>query len=414
MSKRIDTRQSRIGLLCLLLLLLIGRAEGQNVPSELVPSEVERLDGEKIRIAGNYPGLIYIPRNTPPISDSEYQQNFKVACGVYIAERAGEDLIRYARRFIVYIPDAELLPIGRRVARTLQLLHALHKDRLRLDHARTNPTVEVWLLRQGGGVSAEAAGRQFKNQIYFFNLLTDRTPVEWLREVAHEYGHYILPGVSGFTAPEEWGNGVLGERLFLCWLQNALQTNTLPADALPFAKPEDLDAYLQAKIEPLLRKICNEGISEAGMKRKDAEGMNYFTGAALYVDAVHGSRALKDAFAYTESADGSVFIRSSDFHRGILKSLETSNELRITTPFRKRESLVESLMVYLPRGEFTVANDPLIKRWEVVVGDSSIPIQTSSRLMVSRGAWRKLKIYLSKATESPVTLTFTRRGVGNN
>lgn len=401
-------------LFLLALLLLCKPTQGQNLPAELVPSEVERLDGEKMMLSGTFPGLIYTPNSINPVLDSEYQQSFKVATGVYVAEKVGEDIIRYARRFILYTPDRELLPTTKRVARTFQLLHALYKDHMHRDHPRTEPTVEVWLMQQAGGVSAEKAGRQFKNQIYLFNILTDRTPAEWLREIAHEYGHYILPGVSGFTAPEEWGNGVLGERLFLVWLRQELQAGRFSAEQLPFAKPEELEEHLKSRVEPLLQRLVGEPMSEGGMKRRDAEGMNYFTGAALYLDQVYGSNALKDAFSYTESADGSIFIKSSDFLRGVLKSLDTANEIRLTSPLRKREGTVDSFMVYFPRGEFKATSAPSVKRWEVVVSDTSIPIQSPKSLTVLRAGWRKIKFYLTKENPETPRLTLERRGAEVN
>jgi hypothetical protein len=365
-------------------------------------------------VSGEYPGLICLPKNATPILDGEYQQNFNLACGVYAADRAGDSIIRYNRRFIVYAPDAETLPTVRRVAKTLLLLYSLQKEKMAHDHARNSPTVEVWLMRQGGGVAAEAGGRQLKNQIYIFNLLTERAPTEWLREVAHEYGHYILPGISGFTAPEEWGNGVLGERLLLRWIDQAIRNGRIPPESLPFATPEALQAHLKARVEPLLQRALSEGLNEGAMKRRDADGMNYFTGAALYIDAVYGARALRDAFAFTESENGSIFLKGGDFYRGIVKSLETANEIPLFLPLRKREATVETLFVYLPRGEFRVTPEKTLKRWEIVTGDSGIASQTPASLFVSRAGWRKLKLYLKQETQEPVGLTLHRRGAEVN
>jgi hypothetical protein len=41
------------------------------------------------------------------------------------------------------------------------------------------------------------------------------SPEEWLRQVAHEWGHYALPMMGRFSEPEPDAAGALGEALFL-------------------------------------------------------------------------------------------------------------------------------------------------------------------------------------------------------
>src|SRR5205807_841719 len=60
------------------------------------------------------------------------------------------------------------------------------------------------------------------NTIYIYDLASFKDPVEMAREVAHEYGHAVLPPVGGFGEPEDWGNGDAGERVFMRWLSEEM------------------------------------------------------------------------------------------------------------------------------------------------------------------------------------------------
>jgi hypothetical protein len=85
---------------------------------------------------------------------------------------------------------------------------------LRRDPTATSEPVDMWLTDQGS-----PGARSIGNNIYLYAASTPRTPAEWLREIAHEYGHIALPGVGGFTISDDpWADGDLGELLFVKWL----------------------------------------------------------------------------------------------------------------------------------------------------------------------------------------------------
>ena len=266
------------------------------------------------------------------------------------------------------------------------------------------------MSRQSGGLGAEAAGRQIRNQIYLFNIFSERSPAEWLREVAHEYGHYILPGFAGFTAPEEWGNGVLGEQLFLHWIAQEQKAGRISPENLPFVTPEQLEEHLAKRVTPLLKRISSEGINLASLQQKNAEGMNYLCAATLYIDAVYQSKGLRDTFAYTESTDGVIYYKGGDLYRGLMRSLDSSNLISLQFPFLKWEGVVQSSMVYLPRGEFMVKAESGIKRWEWVASEQEIPTQKANQLKVTRPGWYKLKFFLENDKVETLRLTLSRKG----
>lgn len=390
-------------------------AKAEALPAHLTVSELADVDADKEVIGGQFPGLLLVQHGDHKATDEKYGQPFHTACQVYIAERpagSGEtgDVTGYARRFIVHVPDTEGLALAKRVGRLLLLLHGEGHTRLRYDHPNSMSTVEVWLTQQTGpGLSADIGGEQFKNQFYLYNLYNERKPIEWMREVAHEYGHFALPGVSGFTAPEEWANGVLGERLYLKWLHDDLRAGRLHTDDLPFITREMLDEYVSRQVDPLIHRFAREGADESLMGRRNAAGMDYYTGLVLYWDEVYGSRALLDAFTYTTPPQGSVFVKATDFLHGATASLAGATDITIMPPLWTKEERA-AFFVYLPRGEFQIVANGPIRSWSFPVEAKGFNPYGKNNLVVNRPGWQKLTIALTHPSETPVHLTFRRRG----
>ena len=381
-------------------------ASAQGLPTQFVPSEVEALEGYKETLEGERPGLIYFPTVSKPVQDIEYLQSYSVTGGVYCAEWTDGKTYRYSRRFLIHAIDPESLPFAKRVAKTLLLLHATYRDRFKADHPRNTTTLDVWLMGRAGGLSADAGGRQVRDNIYLFNIFTERSPAEWLREIAHEYGHYIFLGVSGFTAPEAWGNGVLGERLFPMWLQEDVKSGKIGANALPFVTPEELAEQTRKQVEPLVLRLAAEGAKISLMQRRDAQGMDYFTAVALYINAVNGAKALKEAFSYTESADGTVFVRSPDFLRGVQQAFQEAETLSFSPP----RVGMESFSVYLPKGVFKATTEGGIRSWEFLIADKGLTRKTANTLTVKQAGWRKLTLRVGANASSLPRLILHRQG----
>lgn len=410
-ASRINSLLSRYwrgGSLSLLLCLLFCRTGYALPPSELVPSEVARQDAELERIEGPYPGLLLLPHGESTFSDGKYGQPYHAACYIYAGESisgAEPKVTGYGLRFVVHAPDAESLPVTKRVGRMLLTLYGMNREKMRHDHPfREN--VEVWLTREGvqnGG--ADAGGEQFKNQIYMYNLFQTRQPVEWAREVAHEYGHYALPGISGFTAPEEWANGVLGERLFLKWLQDDLRAGLIKSEDLPFVTPEQLNDYLTRQVAPLLRRIARDGVNEHNLGRRDAAGMDEYTAIALYLDSVYGSRALLDAMAYTTPKPGETFVNAREFWQGAQASLQGTTSFTVTPPVFSKEQAT-SFMLFLPRGDWTVSAEKT-REWELPTDSKGLYVRGKNHLLVTLSDWRKLKLTPTQAS-TPAHLIFRK------
>jgi hypothetical protein len=368
-------------------------------------------------LSGSFPGALLIPRAEGKDQDGKYGQSYHAACYAYVGARSpgaqdASRIERYTRRFAVHIAEREGLPLAKRVARLLLLLYGENQKRLHIDHPY-NDTVDVWLSArsipsQGNG---DAGGEQFKNQIYLYNIAAERPPAEWAREIAHEYGHYALPGVSGFREPEEWANGVLGERLFLKWLDEDQHSALLKPEEIPFVDAAQLDDYIHKQVTPLIRRIAfaHEGYDGSALMRKDAAGMDNYTALALYLDTVYGSSMLLSALQYTEPKAGSTFVTAPDFLRGALAALRGATELNIAPPMLTADRYTENLLIYLPAGDWVGSNQGSLRGWEIRTEGKGVHPEGKDSLLVTRSDWQRLALAYGPAAAEPPRLMLHKR-----
>jgi len=94
-------------------------------------------------------------------------------------------------------------------------LYCAARGRLGVDPTRPHAQpVAVWLAEHG-----EAGARAVGRTIYLYAAGAPRAPAEWVRQLAHEYGHVALPGIGGFSETDDpWADGHLGELLLPSYL----------------------------------------------------------------------------------------------------------------------------------------------------------------------------------------------------
>ena len=365
-------------------------AWGDTLPALLVPAEAEKLAGAKEWINGPFPGLLVVPAGAAEDTDEKNHQPYHAVCAGYAAETAGGAVVRYTRRFLVHAPDADSIPLAKRTAKLLLLLHGENRERLGYEHPKNTPCLDVWLSRQAGaGLDADIGGEQFGSQIYLYSIFTERAPIEWAREIAHEYGHYALPGVTGYAEPEAWANGVLGERLFLKWISQDLALKRLQSADIPFITAAQLEDYFHREIAPLITKITQNGPDAKRLAQKDAVGMDAFIGLALACDSLYGSRQIKDIFACVMSSQGDSFLRGPDFARAIAVSLSSVEQWTLTPPLPDAAK-TQTFFAFLPKGDWTVSADNS-GRWRLTEVTKSAAF-TETRLTVHLSGWRKLTL----------------------
>ena len=400
--------------LCLVLSLLSLRSRADDtLPStELVSGQLAGIQAEKESLDGSFPGLLLTVRAHDPIFDTRYHQPYRASCCVYVARKpsgsGGGGVTAYSRRFVVHVPDAEALPTAKRVARLLLLLQGEVHSHLRVDHPGRYQTVDVWLTRRvERGLSPDTAGEQFKDQIYLYDLSASRRAVEWARETAHEYGHFALvPGAMGFTAPESDSNGVLGERLFLKWLWADLHAGRVSAEALPFLTPDLLDTYVALQVTPLLRQIAHQAPDARQLARRDAEGMDYYTGLMLYLDTLYGSRQLQDIRACTLPAQAGEFVHAPDFLRGAVQSLTEAPAEALHFTGLSADNKTAVIIAYLPRGEYALHTEGVIDSWQAA--DSGLHAGSRTSLSVAQSGWHRLALTLTAPPDTATVLHLRR------
>lgn len=272
-----------------LLFLLTGSLAGAQTKRPLRPEREGTLTYKDVRLGGKIPPRswqIFVARenqankdygpNVDPKFNATYPGKLQVTCS------SEEEEPRSERTFVVHFQRPEDEMFARRVAAVLARIYWLGQDYLGVGPA-PGRYVNVWLARHG-----EPGAEEFQKNIYLFAIDQDRTPAEWVRELAHEYAHAFLPPVGEYVKPEKWANGYLGERLFLKWL---LYDNGM-GDV--WTEPIDGAAYVKSEVEPLRDRALNAGPTSPLLDQTDEAGMEHWIGQVLALEATHGPTVLRE------------------------------------------------------------------------------------------------------------------------
>ena len=225
--------------------------------------------------------------NLSTLSDPENQWPFPALVAAY-APGAGDPTKSVLVCSVHYqIQDDQ--EFAGRVGRLLALLRSALMRRTGQVPALESP-FNVWLAR---GDATTPGGEQWRNNVYLYDVGDGRSSIEWIREIAHEYGHLAIPPIGGdYTSPEAWANGYIGERLMVRWLADP---NIAGAGAVEQDWGRTFSGYPNFKrilIDPALQTFEQHGLSRAMLARRDDTGMRYVIGLLLYIDQAKGGEAL--------------------------------------------------------------------------------------------------------------------------
>lgn len=243
---------------------------------------------------------------------------------------------QFMLRFRVYAQDRKANDDpAPQVARMLTAIWEENLNRLRIDHREQyNGKIQdiylCWGGKAGGeqrfDVDFEAGQQKNVNTIYFYDLNSFTDPVEKAREVAHEYGHAILPAIGGFEAPEDWANGFLGEKLFLRWLRDAAMAGHVKPEDTMGAEAPQLDEWVKKNVDPLIVAASQNLPTAAYLKDKSEAGMDRYLGLALYAATVLPDSVFSRSMVLTGS------IEAKDYPEAIALAAEEVPEYTLRIP----------------------------------------------------------------------------------
>lgn len=217
--------------------------------------------------------------------DPKYNISYPFAVRVSTLEDAQSPDSAPVPRFRIWYLKREDEPFARLIGSLMARLYWLGVDYLGVPSSDKAFTT-VWLAREG-----MPGGEESDENIWLFAIDTPRAPAEWMRELAHEYGHVTLPTLGPFSKPERWANGYLGERLYLKWLLlDNRQTDI-------WTEPIDAAGYLANQIKPLRDRFLNGGPDAPDAQKIDAEGMDYLIGQLLALEAAHGPAFIRETIS---------------------------------------------------------------------------------------------------------------------
>jgi hypothetical protein len=163
--------------------------------------------------------------------------------------------------------------------------------------------INLWLAAEGQP-GARAVGRD----LYLYAVEVERAPAEWLREIAHEYGHTSLAGIGGFISTDDpWADGELGELLFIKWLA---ANGAGSSAALPWSA-EEAERIARPRRQ-LLISAARGKPDWARLKGADLNARDYFLGLALRVEETAGPRFLAEALARCPRGTATCFVTAAE------------------------------------------------------------------------------------------------------
>jgi hypothetical protein len=209
-------------------------------------------------------------------------------------------------------------------ARLLLRLWEVNYYRLRLDHSLEYQlqTVDAYLCDGGkpGGEHRFTVDKDDRtpggspakvNTVHIYDVGGLTKPAEWFRELAHEYGHATLPPVRVEGGPETWANGDLGERLYAVWMLGLMREGKAsPADAMG-ASAEDLEAYVEAKVRPLVGKVASNGPDAEALAGHGQAAYDAYLGLACHAQAVLPPSVFARSLVLADDQSPGAYLRAT-------------------------------------------------------------------------------------------------------
>ena len=291
-----------------------GRLEASvsaGLPPELSADWLDALPVDSTSLSYDL-GTLIVPRAYLPTHAEEPQHQWKFSKVVYIYQSQDKTLTKFCA--VHYNGEANLT-LAVRVARLLSLAHQTLTLKTGHEAANGAAPFDVWLCAGG-----QNGGEQWRSNLYLYTVDTPRSSIEWIREIVHEYSHLALPAIGGYTAPEYWANGYLGERLIVRWFMRDMDG----PKKVEYAWGDFSGApnFTRLLLTPPLDLYKKTGPNPKWLARKDEMGMRYFIGQALTFDDKYGAKRLGEAFTRLPHFRTAT---ATDFAAALTETLSASN-----------------------------------------------------------------------------------------
>jgi hypothetical protein len=254
------------------------------------------------------------------------------------------------------------------VARMALRLWDLNFRKLRLNHnSAHNRGIVDFYLCWGGKAGGEqlidheifADGRDLPvNTIYIYHLSSFKDPVQMAREVAHEYGHAVLPAVGGFKTPEDWANGYLGEKMFMRWLRDEIQAGRMYTDDAMMSDPKALDGWVKTNVDPLVTRAALTAPNVALLNDQGPAAMDAYLGLALYAESILPGKVFGRSLKLTGSD------RAGDYPNALVTAVEEAEAVTLSIP-----ALLKNQPLWVPLGKGKLSGAQVVKKqgdWALV------------------------------------------------
>lgn len=229
--------------------------------------------------------------------------------------------------------------------------------------------------------------------IYIYDLKSFDSPVEMAREVAHEYGHAVLPGVRGYTAPEDWANGYLGEKLFMRWLRDEMVVGHLGTDDTMGTTLKDMNAWVKANVDTLVTKAASAPPSAVGLADKGPVGMDNYIGLVLYADTIFPHSVAGRSLKLMGSQD------AKDYPEALYFAMREMPKITLSIP-----DYLKNKPIWIPLAGGKVAQAQVLKRsgdWAQIMPQAGgVVITTGQGSSSSKGGRSSKKVRLLRKAQS--------------
>jgi hypothetical protein len=302
------------------------------------------------------------PKLSPKkFGDPPVQWQFDWLCAAYGPDTTG---LTQNKELVVRVYSQEHKAEGDKaplVCRMALRLWDMNATRLRVIHnASINHGIVDFYLCWGGKAGGEQLREQdvsvdgnpfMVNSIYLYDLKSFDGPVEMAREVAHEYGHAVLPAVGGFEKPEDWANGYLGEKLYLRWLRDEIAAGRMYPDDVMGASAAQLDGWVKSNVDPLVLRAAQAPPNKVFLNDKGKGPMDAYLGLALYAESIFPS----SVFARSMKLIGSS--KAGDYPASLVLAASEPERITLRIP-----PLLKGQSIWIPLGTSKITGANVLKR----------------------------------------------------